>query len=108
MAAEFQESFDARLMRLEATVRDLQALIGGLQTKMDQIGTTLKQLEVATAAAETGHRVICPACETPYDMLAHHYSIGLFDNLVYVKCPKCRKSLPLQSDGRGGVQAVVD
>jgi hypothetical protein len=108
MAANSPEPFEARLTRLEATVRDLQSLIGGLQTKMDQISATLKQLEVATSAAESGHRVICPACQTPYDMLAHHYSIGLFDNLVYVKCPKCRKSLPLQSDGRGGVQAVTD
>jgi ssDNA-binding Zn-finger/Zn-ribbon topoisomerase 1 len=39
-------------------------------------------------------------------MLAHHYSIGLFDNLVYVKCPKCHKTLPLKGGSGGGVDLV--
>lgn len=108
MAANLEEPFDARLARLEATVRNLQSLIGGMQSRIDQIDAHLKQLEAATAATEKNQRILCPACQTPYSLLAHHYSIGLFDNLVYVKCPKCRKSLPLQSDGRGGVQAVID
>jgi hypothetical protein len=25
----------------------------------------------------------------------HHYSIGLFDNIVYVKCPHCQTPMPV-------------
>jgi hypothetical protein len=41
-------------------------------------------------------------------MLAHHYSIGLFDNLVYVKCPKCHKALPVKGGSGGDVAVVKD
>ncbi len=99
---------DGRLLRLEQTVHDLQALVSALQTRLETESERLKQIESVAIQAQNRYRIACPACHTAYDMLTQHYSIGLFDNLVYVKCPKCQKSLPLQSDGRGGVRAVTD
>ncbi len=49
----------------------------------------------------------CPACKKSFDLLVNHYSIGLFDNLVYVKCPHCNKSMPVVDDGGGGVKLVA-
>lgn len=37
----------------------------------------------------------CIQCHTEFDLLTHHYSIGLHDNLVFVKCPKCRKDMAI-------------
>ncbi|MBI1822973.1 MAG: hypothetical protein HY200_00595 [Nitrospirae bacterium] len=37
----------------------------------------------------------CVDCQTEFDLLTHHYSIGLHDNLVFVKCPKCRKDMAI-------------
>jgi hypothetical protein len=37
----------------------------------------------------------CVDCHTEFDLLTHHYSIGLHDNLVFVKCPKCRKDMAI-------------
>jgi hypothetical protein len=50
----------------------------------------------------------CPACKKPFDLLVNHYSIGLFDNLVYVKCPHCNKAMPVVDDGVGGVRLVAE
>jgi len=49
----------------------------------------------------------CPACRGVFDMLANHYSIGLFDNLVYVKCPHCSKSMPMIDKKDGGIDLVA-
>ncbi len=48
----------------------------------------------------------CPACRGEFDLLVNHYSIGLFDNLVYVKCPHCNKSMPVVDDKTGGIEIV--
>jgi hypothetical protein len=37
----------------------------------------------------------CVQCHTEFDFLTHHYSIGLHDNLVFVKCPNCRKDMAI-------------
>ena len=37
----------------------------------------------------------CVQCHTEFDLLTHHYSIGLHDNLVFVKCPNCRKDMAI-------------
>ena len=37
----------------------------------------------------------CVQCHTEFDLLTHHYSIGLHDNLVFVKCPHCRKDMAI-------------
>jgi ssDNA-binding Zn-finger/Zn-ribbon topoisomerase 1 len=49
----------------------------------------------------------CPACRGEFDLLVNHYSIGLFDNLVYVKCPHCNKSMPVVDNKTGGIEIVA-
>ena len=50
----------------------------------------------------------CDQCHTVYDLLPHHYSVGLFDNVVYVKCPKCQKSVPLEGNRGEGFRLVKE
>ena len=45
---------------------------------------------------------LCENCSIEFDLLANHYSIGLFDNIVYVKCPRCNKAIPV--DSKDGVK----
>jgi hypothetical protein len=37
----------------------------------------------------------CKKCGAAFDLFSHHYSIGLFDNIVYVKCPQCQTPMPV-------------
>ncbi len=50
----------------------------------------------------------CPACKKEFDLLVNHYSIGLFDNLVYVKCPHCNKSMPVVDKEDGSISVVLE
>ena len=82
--------------------------IGDLESRIHVLEKTIKLLEENLTRASGRYVAVCPGCRAPFDMLAHHYSIGLFDNLVYVKCPKCQKSLPLKGGGGGEVSLVTD
>ena len=81
-----------RLQKLEQHMEQLRAMLTEIQ---QQIKITAKRY-IAT----------CPGCRTDFDLLAHHYSIGLFDNLVYVKCPQCHKTLPIEGGSGGGVRII--
>lgn len=50
----------------------------------------------------------CPSCKKEFDLLVNHYSIGLFDNLVYVKCPHCNKSMPVIDKEDGSISVVLE
>ncbi len=84
---------DGRLDGLEAEVRRLGQALNALQ---DEVGRFLKRYAAS-----------CPACKGEFDLLVNHYSIGLFDNLVYVKCPHCNKAMPIVDRKDGGVGLVV-
>jgi hypothetical protein len=98
----------ARLARLERMMEDLQKLLHGLQSDMSRFSKDLEALSHDARSSNRRYVATCPSCNTAFDMLAHHYSIGLFDNLVYVKCPSCHKALPLTGDAEGGVKTVKD
>ncbi len=83
-----------RVAQLESHVESLRELVAALGSGLQ----TTAERYVAN----------CPECATNFDMLAHHYSIGLFDNLVYVKCPECQKALPLRGGPGGKIQTVED
>ena len=85
---------------------ELQKQVQLLQSQIQQLQKSMKDLELKLFNATGRYVATCSNCQTRFDMLAHHYSIGLFDNLVYVKCPKCQKALPVKG-GSGGEVAVV-
>ncbi len=84
---------EKRLDQLESEVLSLRQQLATLQL---EVKTFLKRYLLA-----------CPACKKEFDLLVNHYSIGLFDNLVYVKCPQCNKSMPVVDQEGGGVGVVA-
>jgi len=88
--------------------QDLQKQVQKLQSQILALQKTVETLESKLLEASARYVADCPNCQTRFDMLAHHYSIGLFDNLVYVKCPKCHKTLPLKGGSGGEVDIVRD
>ena len=73
------------------STQDLQNQVRKLQSQIHSLQKSVEALESKFQNAASRYVAACPNCQTRFDMLAHHYSIGLFDNLVYVKCPKCNK-----------------
>jgi len=89
-----QDELERRLDSLESTIVALQEKVG------------LLELELKLNSKR--YLKSCPSCKKEFDLLVNHYSIGLFDNLVYVKCPQCNKSMPVVDDQGGGVRMVAD
>ena len=92
----------------EQTVPALQEQVDRLQSQIELLQKVIANLETKVLTAAGRYIAVCPGCQTQFDMLAHHYSIGLFDNLVYVKCPKCHKALPVKGGSGGEVGTVVE
>jgi predicted Zn finger-like uncharacterized protein len=86
---------------LERRIDQLESVIVALQEKV-------VALETETARHLKRYLTACPSCKNEFDLLVNHYSIGLFDNLVYVKCPHCNKSMPVVDKEDGGIRVVAD
>ncbi|MEW6323846.1 MAG: hypothetical protein AB1515_00510 [Nitrospirota bacterium] len=71
-----------------------------LREEVDALRKEVAALRDAVQQLHNYYTATCDQCGTRYDLLAHHYSVGLFDNVVYVKCPKCQKAVPVE--GRQG------
>ena len=99
---EFQKEAD--IVREDADISDIREALSDLRAEIADLKRGIAALNERTGQSENRYVASCPACSTQYDMLAHHYSIGLFDNMVYVKCPNCNKAIPIQggSDGKIG------
>lgn len=89
-------------------IKRLQVALQALQLEISDLRKDLSLLNERFSESVDRYTVSCPACSTQFDMLAHHYSIGLFDNMVYVKCPNCSKTLPVQGGSGGGIQTATD
>lgn len=87
---------------------NLHDQIRQLQSQVLFLQKSVETLEMKLLDASNRYVATCSACRTRFDMLAHHYSIGLFDNLVYVKCPKCHKALPVKGGGKGEVRVIEE
>ena len=92
----------------EQTVPALREQMERLQSELVRLQKAVEALEERVRSTARRYIAVCPGCQTQFDMLAHHYSIGLFDNLVYVKCPKCHKALPVKGGSGGEVGTVVE
>jgi hypothetical protein len=88
------------------SIQELQNQVQKLQSQLLVLQKSVETLEKRLLTSGGRYIATCPNCQTRFDMLAHHYSIGLFDNLVYVKCPKCHMALPVKG-GSGGEVAVI-
>ena len=71
-----------------------------LSESVAQLRSELAELKQLVRELCDRYTTTCEGCGTVYDLLAHHYSVGLFDNVVYVKCPSCQKAVPV--DGKRG------
>jgi predicted Zn finger-like uncharacterized protein len=94
--------------RLKALEDQLKTALAAVQALQNEVADLRKAVDSVVVDGASRYVASCPSCGTKYDMLAHHYSIGLFDNMVYVKCPKCNKSLPVSGGAGGGVGTVSD
>ncbi len=78
-----------------------------IEAELSRLSQKIEELSEQITRLTRRYTVVCPTCNVPFDLLANHYSIGLFDNLVYVKCPRCNKPMPLV-DESGDVRVVQD
>jgi hypothetical protein len=79
-----------------AQLRETRAELQAVRRELASLRAAVDQLTAKSVAT-------CKKCGATYDMFSHHYSIGLFDNIVYVKCPDCQTPMPV--DPRLGVRA---
>ena len=93
-------------MPQDTDVKKIEDRLQKLEAHMEQLRATLTELQQQITAAAKRYIAVCPVCRTEFDLLAHHYSIGLFDNLVYVKCPKCNKPLPIEGGSGGSIRVI--
>ncbi len=83
------------LEKFEKRFKDIEARVEEQRIALEKMREQVKELHQKSVA-------ICDACSIEFDLLANHYSIGLFDNIVYIKCPRCNKSIPV--DAKDGVR----
>ncbi len=87
---------EERFAEQSAQLRDTRTELEQVRRELDSLRAAVEQLAAKNVAT-------CKKCGATYDMFSHHYSIGLFDNIVYVKCPHCQTPMPV--DPRLGVRA---
>lgn len=87
---------EERLADHDADLRTTREELDRVREELDSLRSMIRELAAKTTA-------VCKKCGISYDVFAHHYSIGLFDNIVYVKCPDCQTPMPV--DPRHGVRA---
>ncbi|HTP41959.1 MAG TPA: hypothetical protein VML36_06015 [Nitrospiria bacterium] len=86
----------------------LNDTVARLRSEVEALRRDLMALTDAFTVLRNRYTATCSQCGTAYDLLANHYSVGLFDNVVYVKCPKCQKAVPIEGLQEGGIRMVSD
>jgi hypothetical protein len=79
-----------------------ESLLQHLRTELQRTRQELEALRATVERLVARSVATCKKCGATYDVFRHHYSIGLFDNIVYVKCPQCQTPMPV--DPHLGVQ----
>ncbi len=97
-----QQKIDQRLRGLETTLEEQRKLIVTLRSSLSQLQTDLDHIHGKIQEISRKNVTTCKSCQTEFDLFAHHYSIGLFDNIVFVKCPNCHTAMPV--DPKEGVK----
>ena len=86
---------------IEDTLAEQHRMLRQLESTLAQFKTTIEKLEGRMEEVYRKSVATCDDCSIDFDLFSHHYSIGLFDNIVYVKCPRCQKAFPV--DQKSGV-----
>ena len=102
MADSHQQETDPKLKELEANLQEQTRVVSGLQNNLQLVQKELGQVKEQIHKLYIKIVTTCKSCQTEYDILAHHYSIGLFHNIVFVKCPKCQTEMAV--DPKEGVK----
>ncbi len=77
-----------RLAEQDALLQDLRRDLQRTRQELETLRATVDRLLAQSVTT-------CKKCGATYDVFRHHYSIGLFDNIVYVKCPHCQTPMPV-------------
>ena len=83
------------LEKIEQRLKDLEATVEQQRIALEKLREQVKEIHQKSVTT-------CEDCQIEFDLFFRHYSIGLFDNIVYVKCPRCNKALPV--DAKSGVK----
>ncbi len=81
-------TLEDRVAAQESLLQDLRRELQQTRQELETLQETLERLLAQSVAT-------CKKCGATYDVFRHHYSIGLFDNIVYVKCPHCQTPMPV-------------
>lgn len=81
-------TLEDRVSEQDSLLQDLRRELQRTRQELESLQTTVGHLLAQTVAT-------CKKCGATYDVFRHHYSIGLFDNIVYVKCPHCQTPMPV-------------
>lgn len=82
-------------LQLQDRVNQLETLLFGLQEELQKSKEAISALHSQLIKLYQKSFTTCVQCHTEFDLLTHHYSIGLYDNLVFVKCPTCQKNMAI-------------
>lgn len=76
-------------------VRAVERQLTETREALDRVREEVSELRKLVLDLVAKTVTTCKKCGTAYDLFSHHYSIGLFDNIVYVKCPECQTPMPV-------------
>jgi hypothetical protein len=80
---------------LERRLADQETRLLETRDELDRVREELDRLRATVQGLVAKSVTTCKKCGTAYDLFSYHYSIGLFDNIVYVKCPQCQTPMPV-------------
>jgi hypothetical protein len=83
-----RRTLEERVAEQDARLQDLHRELQRTRQELETLRATVERLLAQSVAT-------CKKCGATYDVFRHHYSIGLFDNIVYVKCPHCQTPMPV-------------
>ena len=86
---------DGESRTLEERVAEQETRLRETRTELEHLRRELEALRATVASLVAKSVATCKKCGATYDVFSHHYSIGLFDNIVYVKCPRCQTPMPV-------------
>jgi len=83
-----QRTIEQRVAEQDVRLQELHRDLERTRQELDTLRATVEHVVAQNVAT-------CKKCGATYDVFRHHYSIGLFDNIVYVKCPHCQTPMPV-------------